>query len=150
MRRWVSILWIDVCTFARSYNSTEIGRCNLSSMHPVSPTDRIFLLSGAGVSAESGISTFRDAGGLWRHYRIEEVASPEAWHRDPRLVWEFYSMRRRVASAAKPTPAHFALAKLEQTLGDRLFLCTERGRPSRASRVKTRRPHARRTLQEPL
>jgi NAD-dependent SIR2 family protein deacetylase len=78
----------------------------------VSPTDRIFILAGAGVSAESGIPTFRGVGGLWRNYRIEEVASPEAWNRDPRLV-EFYSMRRRVAAAAKPNPAHFALAKLE-------------------------------------
>jgi hypothetical protein len=64
-------------------------------------------------------------GGLWRNYRIEEVALPEAWHRDPRLVWEFYSMRRRVASSAKPNPAHFALAKLENTLQDRLFVCTQ-------------------------
>jgi NAD-dependent deacetylase len=77
------------------------------------PTDRVFILAGAGVSAESGIPTFRGVGGLWRNYRIEEVASPEAWHRDPRLVWEFYSMRRRVALAAKLNPAHFALAKLE-------------------------------------
>ena len=77
------------------------------------------------MSAESGIPTFRGVGGLWRNYRIEEVASPEAWHRDPRLVWEFYSMRRRVASEAKPNPAHFALAKLKDTLQDRLFLCTQ-------------------------
>jgi NAD-dependent deacetylase len=62
---------------------------------------------------------------LWRNYRIEEVASPEAWHRDPRLVWEFYSMRRRVASSAKPNPAHFALGKLENILQDRLFVCTQ-------------------------
>src|SRR6202041_1840083 len=111
-------------------------------MLTVSSNDRIFILAGAGVSAESGIPTFRGVGGLWRNYRIEEVASPEAWHRDPRLVWEFYSLRRRVASAAKPTPAHFALAKLEQTLGDRLFLFPERGRPSRASGVSGCCPHA--------
>jgi NAD-dependent protein deacetylase/lipoamidase len=91
----------------------------------ISPTDRIFVLTGAGVSAESGIPTFRGVNGLWRNYRIEEVASPDAWRHDPRLVWEFYSMRRRVAAAAKPNPAHFALAKLEQSLGDRLFLCTQ-------------------------
>ena len=71
-------------------------------MLAISATDRVFVLSGAGVSAESGIPTFRGVGGLWRNYRIEEVASPEAWARDPRLVWEFYSMRRRVASAAQP------------------------------------------------
>jgi NAD-dependent deacetylase len=94
-------------------------------MLPVSPTDRIFILAGAGVSAESGIPTFRGLGGLWRNHRIEEVASPEAWHRDPRLVWEFYSMRRRVAAAAKPNPAHLALAKFESMLQDRLFVCTQ-------------------------
>jgi len=94
-------------------------------MLAISHTDRMFVLSGAGVSAESGIPTFRDVGGLWRNHRIEEVASPTAWDRDPRLVWEFYSMRRRVASAAKPNPAHFALAKLERHLQERLFLCTQ-------------------------
>jgi NAD-dependent deacetylase len=91
----------------------------------IAPTDCIFVLTGAGVSAESGIPTFRGVSGLWRNYRIEEVAPPEAWHRDPRLVWEFYSMRRRVASAAKPDPAHFALANLARTLRERLFLCTQ-------------------------
>jgi len=92
---------------------------------PISPTDRVFILCGAGVSAESGIPTFRGVGGLWQNFRIEEVASPEAWYRDPRMVWEFYSMRRRAASTAKPNPAHFALAKLENTLQDRLFVCTQ-------------------------
>jgi len=86
---------------------------------------RVFVLTGAGVSAESGIPTFRDAGGLWRNYRFEDVASPHAWRRDPRLVWEFYSMRRRVASTAKPNAAHVALAAFERALGDRLFLCTQ-------------------------
>jgi NAD-dependent deacetylase len=91
----------------------------------ISTSDRVFVLTGAGVSAESGIPTFRGVGGLWRNYRIEEVASPEAWQRDPQLVWEFYSMRRRVAAAAKPNPAHFALAKLEAKLQKRFFLCTQ-------------------------
>jgi NAD-dependent deacetylase len=91
----------------------------------ISPADRIFVLTGAGVSAESGIPTFRGVGGLWRNHRIEEVASPYAWDRDPGLVWEFYSMRRRVAAEAKPNPAHTALATLERNLGDRLFLCTQ-------------------------
>jgi NAD-dependent deacetylase len=94
-------------------------------MLAISSTDRVFVLTGAGVSAESGIPTFRGVGGLWRSYRIEEVASPLAWRRDPQLVWEFYSMRRRVASAAKPNPAHFALARFEVALGERLSLCTQ-------------------------
>lgn len=91
----------------------------------IAPNDRLFILTGAGISAESGIPTFRDAGGLWRKYRIEEVASPHAWRRDPRLVWDFYSMRRRTAGTVKPNPGHFALAALERTLEDRLFLCTQ-------------------------
>lgn len=91
----------------------------------IHPNDYVFILTGAGVSAESGIPTFRGAGGFWRNYRIEELASPDAWNRDPRLVWEFYSMRRGVAASKKPNPAHFALANLEEKLRDRLFLCTQ-------------------------
>jgi NAD-dependent deacetylase len=94
-------------------------------MIKIAPRDRMFVLTGSGVSAESGIPTFRGAGGLWRNYRVEEVASPHAWARDPALVWDFYSMRRRVAAAAKPNPAHLALAELERRLGDRLLLCTQ-------------------------
>jgi NAD-dependent deacetylase len=100
----------------------------LETSHPVlslSQGDLVFILTGAGISAESGIPTFRGAGGLWRTHRIEEVASPDAWRRDPKLVWEFYSMRRRVALAAQPNLGHFALAKLEDLLQDRLFLCTQ-------------------------
>ena len=87
--------------------------------------DRIFVLTGAGISAESGLATFRGSGGLWNGYRVEEVATPEAWMADPALVWNFYSMRRRDASAAEPNAGHLALAKLEQQLGDRLFVCTQ-------------------------
>ena len=119
-------------------------------MLAVSSTDRIFILAGAGLSAESGIPTFRGAGGLWRNYRIEEVASPEAWHRGPRLVWEFYSMRRRVASEAKPNPAHFALAKLEAAIEDRLSSVRRMWTAFTSRRFEERRPHARRAFQEPL
>lgn len=90
-----------------------------------SPLDRVFVLTGAGVSAESGIPTFRGVAGLWRNHRIEEVASPAAWGRDPGLMWEFYSMRRRVAAAARPNPAHFALARLQDRLQNRLLICTQ-------------------------
>lgn len=94
-------------------------------MIQIAPADRLFVLTGAGISAESGIPTFRGAGGLWRTYRVEEVGTPDAWRRDPRLVWEFYSMRRRVAGAAHPNPGHDALAKLEKSLQDRFILCTQ-------------------------
>ncbi len=91
----------------------------------IGPADRLFVLTGAGVSAESGIPTFRDANGLWRGWRFEEVASPEAWARDPGLVWTFYSMRRAGALPCKPNPAHIALMELERKLGERFFLCTQ-------------------------
>jgi len=94
-------------------------------MISVSPSDRVFVLTGAGVSAESGLPTFRGAGGLWRGYRVEEVASPIAWQRDPLMVWQFYSWRRKVHAGKEPNPAHYALAKLEEDLGDRLLLCTQ-------------------------
>ena len=87
--------------------------------------DRLFVLTGAGISAESGLATFRGSGGLWNGYRVEQVATPEAWEDDPALVWRFYSMRRQDAAAAEPNDAHRALARLEQQMGERLFLCTQ-------------------------
>jgi NAD-dependent deacetylase len=87
--------------------------------------DRVFVLTGAGISAESGVRTFRDAGGLWEEHRIEDVATPEGFARDPRLVWRFYSDRRRHAVSVRPNAAHLALANLEAQLRDRLFLCTQ-------------------------
>ena len=87
--------------------------------------DRLFVLTGAGISAESGLATFRGNGGLWNGHRVEEVATPEAWQADPALVWRFYSQRRRDALAARPNAAHIALAKIEQRLGNRFYLCTQ-------------------------
>jgi NAD-dependent deacetylase len=75
---------------------------------------KIVILTGAGISAESGIPTFRDAGGLWEGYDIHEVATPEGWRRNPPLVLEFYNQRRNGVRAAQPNAAHEALAKLEQ------------------------------------
>lgn len=91
----------------------------------LAPDDRLFVLTGAGVSAESGLKTFRDQGGLWEGYRVEDVATPEAWDEDPVRVWRFYSQRRRDAQRAEPNPAHRALADLERELGDRFLLCTQ-------------------------
>lgn len=82
-------------------------------------------LRGAGVSAESGLATFRGSGGLWNGYSVEQVATPEAWDADPELVWQFYSMRRREALAVKPNAAHIALAQLEDALGEHFYLCTQ-------------------------
>jgi NAD-dependent deacetylase len=94
-------------------------------MISISPTDRVFVLTGAGISAESGLPTFRADDGLWAGNRIEDVCTPEAWERNPGLVWQFYSGRRRDARKAEPNAAHFALAQLEAKLGDRFFLCTQ-------------------------
>lgn len=75
---------------------------------------KLVVLSGAGISAESGISTFRDHNGLWDNYRIEDVATPEAWIRNQELVLDFYNQRRKQASDVKPNAAHHALAELEK------------------------------------
>jgi NAD-dependent deacetylase len=91
----------------------------------ISDADRVFVLTGAGISAESGLPTFRASDGLWAGHRIEDVCTPEAWQRNPALVWEFYSQRRAQGTEAQPNPAHFALADLEQRLSDRFFLCTQ-------------------------
>ncbi len=74
----------------------------------------IVALTGAGISAESGVPTFRGAGGLWKQYRPEQLATPEAFARDPKLVWEWYQWRRRLLARAEPNPGHSALAELEQ------------------------------------
>lgn len=74
---------------------------------------KLIVLTGAGISAESGISTFRDAGGLWEQHRIEDVATPEAWQKNPELVLRFYNQRRERLKAAEPNPGHRALVELE-------------------------------------
>ncbi|SFD94002.1 NAD-dependent deacylase [Roseivivax sediminis] len=74
---------------------------------------KIVILTGAGISAESGLGTFRDAGGLWSQVRIEDVATPEAFARDPARVHDFYNGRRAQAASAEPNPAHHALARLQ-------------------------------------
>src|ERR1700739_611360 len=91
----------------------------------LTPQDHLFVLTGAGISAESGLATFRGSGGLWNGHRVEEVATPEAWIANPELVWRFYSMRRRDAAAALPNAGHAALAALEQQMPGRFYLCTQ-------------------------
>jgi len=89
---------------------------------------KIVILTGAGISAESGIDTFRDAGGLWENHRVEDVATPEGYAKDPKLVHHFYNLRRAALKTLEPNPAHLALAKLEAGLakhGGQLTLVTQ-------------------------
>ena len=75
---------------------------------------KLVVLSGAGVSAESGLKTFRDSDGLWEGYNIEDVATPRAWRKDPKLVLDFYNYRRKNVLEAQPNAAHYGLAELEK------------------------------------
>jgi NAD-dependent protein deacetylase/lipoamidase len=86
---------------------------------------RLLVLTGAGVSAESGIPTFRAAGGLWESHPVEKVASPEGFREDPELVWRFYSERRTQARTCAPNPGHRALVAVEERLQDRFLLVTQ-------------------------
>ena len=74
----------------------------------------VAVLTGAGVSAESGVPTFRDANGLWNQYRVQDLATPSAFARDPKLVWDWYNWRRCVLAEVKPNPGHLALAEIEK------------------------------------
>jgi len=86
---------------------------------------RIVILTGAGISAESGLGTFRDADGLWAKHRIEDVATPDAFQRNPALVHQFYNARRQQAATAEPNAAHLALARLQSELGEAVLLVTQ-------------------------
>lgn len=78
------------------------------------PKKKLVVLTGAGISAESGLRTFRDSDGLWEGYNIEDVATPRAWKRNPQLVLDFYNYRRRDVAKALPNSAHIGLARLEE------------------------------------
>ncbi|HYD88703.1 MAG TPA: NAD-dependent deacylase [Vitreimonas sp.] len=89
---------------------------------------KIFILTGAGVSAESGLSTFRDKGGLWAEYRVEDVASLAGYERDPARVLEFYNLRRNSHRDVRPNPAHVALGQLQRAWagrGGEVTICTQ-------------------------
>lgn len=85
---------------------------------------RISAITGAGISAESGIPTFRGEDGLWKNFRAEELATPQAFQKNPQLVWEWYLWRRDIIETKKPNPGHFALAELEKRYAD-FFLLTQ-------------------------
>ena len=91
----------------------------------MSEINNIVILTGAGVSAESGIDTFRDGGGLWEQHRVEDVATPEAFARDPDLVLRFYDMRREAIQTKAPNAAHEALARLDAEWPGELLIVTQ-------------------------
>jgi NAD-dependent deacetylase len=93
-----------------------------SFLQRVREARRVVVLTGAGVSAESGVPTFRGTDGLWRHHRAEDLATPEAFARDPRLVWEWYEWRRRLIATRRPNPAHEAIADLEARVQEFLLI----------------------------
>jgi NAD-dependent deacetylase len=84
----------------------------------------VTVLTGAGISADSGVPTFRGADGLWRNFRAEDLATPEAFARDPRLVWEWYNWRRELIATKQPNPAHDAVAEMESRF-PRFWLITQ-------------------------
>src|SRR5258708_2567232 len=114
----------DLNEVDRAADKTGVSDLDMTTI-PIAADDRLFVLTGAGISAESGLPTFRASDGLWAGHRIEDVCTPEALEENPALVWEFYSQRRAQGAKAEPNPAHRALAGLEAKLGDRFFLCTQ-------------------------
>jgi NAD-dependent deacetylase len=97
----------------------------MTKMFDAGGSQRMVILTGAGLSAESGIATFRDKGGIWSTVRIEDVATPDAFARNPARVHEFYNTRRRACAGVTPNAAHLALARLEAALGDDLLVVTQ-------------------------
>lgn len=91
----------------------------------MNPIRNIVILTGAGISAESGIDTFRSAGGIWEQHRVEDVATPEGFARDPNLVLQFYDMRRAAIQDKQPNPAHLALARLDAEWPGKLLIVTQ-------------------------
>ncbi len=94
-------------------------------MAPMNDLRKIVILTGAGISAESGIDTFRSEGGLWEQHKIEDVATPEGFARYPELVLGFYDMRREALAKVEPNAAHYALARLEQEFAGDVLLVTQ-------------------------
>src|SRR5262245_31339733 len=106
-------------------NRSDIGAAAAAIAARLHPAGRLTVLTGAGISAESGIATFRDAGGLWEQHRVEDVATPEAFARNPGLVQRFYNQRRRRLREVEPHVGHVALTRLESHLDERFCLITQ-------------------------
>ena len=93
-------------------------------MFKIHSSEKVFVLTGAGISAESGIRTFRDTGGLWENFKVEDVATPEGFERNPEMVWKFYNQRRSDLKKVEPNPGHYALAEMQKRIDD-FFLVTQ-------------------------
>ncbi len=94
----------------------------LRARERLSSARSVVVLTGAGVSAESGVPTFRGPEGLWRNFRPEELATPQAFWRDPKLVWEWYDWRRSIIAPLKPNPGHYAISELEKRVPEFLLV----------------------------
>lgn len=105
------ILQLRTLSTDMTLNKVPTKDCESFTEH-LQKSTRILALCGAGLSASSGLPTFRGAGGLWRNHEATSLATPEAFAADPALVWQFYSYRRHMALKANPNPAHYALAQL--------------------------------------
>jgi NAD-dependent deacetylase len=106
--------------------SSDLEKKLQEAVEAVRSAGRVAVLTGAGVSAESGVPTFRGAGGLWEGQRIEDVATPRAFRKNPELVWRFYNMRRAARQKVQPNPGHVALANMETLYGfERFALITQ-------------------------
>src|SRR4029078_3830641 len=103
----------------------ELERSLARAADPLHDANRVCVRTGAGVSAESGVPTFRASDGLWEGHRIEDVATPMGFRRDPLLVWRFYNMRREAVSKVQPNGGHVALAELERRMPGRFMLITQ-------------------------
>jgi NAD-dependent deacetylase len=108
-----------------SFDFTDLDTSLQQAAECLRAAKRVAVLTGAGISAESGVPTFRGMGGLWEGHRVEEVATPEAFARDPALVWRFYNLRRNALRSIEPNDGHRALAALEARLGAGFTLVTQ-------------------------
>src|SRR4051812_19000708 len=103
----------------------DLDRAVREAAEALGRATNVAVLTGAGVSAESGVPTFRAADGLWEGHRIEDVASPDGFRRDPKLVWHFYNGRRANVARVQPNPGHGALADLERRFREGFTLVTQ-------------------------
>ncbi len=107
-----------ICYFGR-IGAMEIDK---ELKEKITSAKKVAVLTGAGVSAESGVPTFRGADGLWKSFRAEELATPEAFRRDPKLIWEWYDWRRSLIAPLSPNAGHFAIAEMEKRFDDFLLI----------------------------